>query len=89
MGMSSPVERDVRQQSKWALINVSRDDPTFLLECLDDPDAGVRSGAISVFYDLARIVPQSIPKLRQLTANDPDPSVRSLAADILRLQLQQ
>jgi HEAT repeat protein len=42
-GISSPVDKDVREQSKWVLINISRDDPKFMLECLDDSDAGVRS----------------------------------------------
>jgi hypothetical protein len=86
--MSSPVASDVREQTKYRLIDIARRDPTFLLQCLDDSDAGVRSGALKVFYDLARDVPESIPKLRQLTTNDPDTSVRSLADDVLRLQQQ-
>jgi HEAT repeat protein len=83
-----PVGRDDRDQAKWTLINISRDDPKFMLECLDDSDAQVRLGALVVFYDLARGVPEAIPKLRQLATNDPDVNVRSRAADVLQLQQQ-
>ena len=76
------------QQSKYYLINISRDDPKFMLECLDDSDAKVRLGALIVFYDLVRGVPEAIPKLRELATNDPDANVRSRAADVLQLQLQ-
>jgi HEAT repeats len=79
---------DYRQQAKWSLINISRDDPKFMLECLDDTDSQVRKGALIVFYELARGVPDAIPKLRRLAASDPDADVRSRAADVLQLQLQ-
>jgi HEAT repeat protein len=69
-------------------MNISRADPTFLLQCLDDPDDQVRSGALMVFHDLERRVPQAIPKLQALAEKDPDPDVRSRAADILKLELQ-
>lgn len=85
---SGSVGKDVREQAKYTLINISRVDATFLLECLDDPDASVRSGTLRVFYDLARLVPDSIPILRRMTANDPDLGVRSRAVDVLKLQLQ-
>lgn len=87
-GLFGSHPRDYRQQAKYKLIDVSREDPTFMIECLDDPDAQVRSGALIVFYDLARGVPSSIPKLRELAASDPDDDVRSRAADVLKLQLQ-
>jgi len=87
-GVGGQVSYDTRSQAKWSLINISRDDPKFLLECLDDPDAPVRSGALIVFYDLARSVPEAVPKLRELSKSDPDQDVRSQAADVLRLQLQ-
>jgi hypothetical protein len=76
-----------RFQAKYPLMNLSRADPTFLLQCLDDPDAQVRSGALMIFHDLEHRVPQAIPKLRELAANDPDPDVRSRAADVLKIQL--
>jgi hypothetical protein len=41
-----------------------------------------------VFHDLERRVPQAIPKLQALAEKDPDPDVRSRAADILKLELQ-
>lgn len=88
VALGGPVGRDVRQQAKYGLINVSRVDPTFLVECLDDSDSKVRSGALKVFYDLARGVPASIPKLQRLATSDPDGSVKSLAADVLRMQQQ-
>jgi HEAT repeat protein len=80
--------RDARQQAKYRLIDISRENPQFLLEALDDPDPLVRSGDLYVFYDLARSVSDSIPKLRELAANDPDSNVRSQAADVLKLQSQ-
>jgi HEAT repeat protein len=87
-GLSGLVNREVRSQSKYARINVSRANPQFMLECLDDEDPRVRSAALIVFYDLARSVPAAIPKIRQLAASDPDSDVRSRAGDVLRLQLQ-
>jgi HEAT repeat protein len=86
--ISGSVGRDARQQAKYRLIDISRVNPQFLLEALDDPDPLVRSGDLYVFYDLARGVPDAIPKLRELAANDPDANVRSQAADVLKLQLQ-
>jgi HEAT repeat protein len=87
-GVRGQIGRDERWQARWRLIELSRDDPKFLLECLDNSDATVRSGALIVFYELERSVPQSIPKLKELSKNDPDSDVRSRAADVLRLQLQ-
>jgi HEAT repeat protein len=84
--ISSPIDRDVRRQAKYTLIDIARRDLKFLLESLDDSDVAVRSGALKVFYDLERGVPESIPKLQQLATNDPDASVRSLAVDVLRQQ---
>jgi|SRR5665213_219954 len=87
-GICGGISKDDRDQTKSLLIEASRENPTFMLECLDDPDAKVRLGALAVFYDLARGVPEAIPKLRQMAANDPDVNVRSRAADVLKLQLQ-
>ena len=86
--VNGSVGRDDREQIKYTLVNISRVDVTFLLECLDDPDASVRSGALRVFYDLERLVPDSIPILRRMTTNDPNLDLRSRAADVLRLQQQ-
>jgi HEAT repeat protein len=87
-GLLGNHSKDWRFQAKWALITVSREDASFMLQCLDDPDAQVRSGALLVFHDLERSVPQAIPKLRELAEKDPAPDVRSRAADVLKLQLQ-
>ncbi len=87
-GVRGPVSRDVRFQAKWALVQASRQDATFLLDCLDDSDVALRSGSLAVFYELAQRVPQAIPKLKELARHDPDPSVRNLAAEVLKLQLE-
>lgn len=87
-GVCGGIGRDESQQARWALVNISRADPKFMLECLDDSDADVRLGALMVFYDLERGVPQSIPKLREMAANDPDAGVRRQATNVLQLQLQ-
>jgi hypothetical protein len=36
--------------------------------------------------DLERLIPESVPKLRELAASDPDANVRSLANDVLTIQ---
>ena len=87
-GLLGNHTEDWRVQVRFPLMNISRADPTFLLQCLDDPDAQVRAGALMIFHDLDRRVSQAIPKLRELAANDPDPDVRSCAADVLKLQSQ-
>ena len=87
-GLLGNHTEDWRVQARFPLMNISRADPTFLLQCLDDPDDQVRSGALMVFHDLERRVPQAIPKLQALAEKDPDPDVRSRAADILKLELQ-
>ena len=87
-GLLGNHTEDWRVQARFPLMNISRADLTFLLQCLDDPDAQVRSGALLVFHDLERSVPQAIPKLRELAEKDPDPDVRSRAADMLKLQSQ-
>ncbi len=38
-GICGQIGKDERWQARWALINISRDDPTYMLECLDAPDA--------------------------------------------------
>jgi prepilin-type N-terminal cleavage/methylation domain-containing protein len=81
-------ETEVGQQAKFGLIDATRNDPKFLLHSLENSDAIIRCRALIVLYDLARRVPDSIPKLRQLAASDPDADVRSRATDVLRLQLQ-
>lgn len=82
------VNRDYRDGAKYRLLDAARKDPKYLLECLADSDAGTRRGALIVFSELGRSVPASVPKLKKLATNDPDPDIRSRAADVLRFQQQ-
>lgn len=86
--LTGSVTSEVRNQAKYRLVDISRENPIFMLECLEDADPLVRSGALILFYNLPQDVPAAVPKLRQLSTNDPDPDVRSRAADVLRLQTQ-
>jgi HEAT repeat protein len=86
--LGSPVQRGVREQAKSHLIEVALHDPTFLLQCLDDSDSRVRTGALRVFYGLGHRVPESVPALQRLSENEPDNYMRSLAKDILEFQQQ-
>jgi HEAT repeat protein len=86
-GIYGGIGGQILRDAEYPLVNVSRDNPKFLLECLDDPDAKVRAGTLFVFHDLNRSVPESIPKLQQMATNDPDTDVRTRAADVLQLQL--
>ena len=60
-----------------------------LLKGLDSSDPQVRLGTLEIFNEfrtpIARphIVPEAIPKLKELSTNDPDLKVREWAADIL------
>jgi HEAT repeat protein len=80
-----------RQQTLYLLGTMGTDGMEALpalLKCLDDPDAQVRAGALVILHNLERRIPQAIPKLRELSKNDPDANVRGRAADVLQLQLQ-
>lgn len=65
-----------------------------LLKGLESNDPRVRLGTLEVFnefrYPMARphLVPEAIPKLRELSTNDPDQKVRERAADMLYWQAQ-
>lgn len=79
----------IRQPWTEVLIDQSREDPKFMLECLNDSDdVAVRIGALNIFQKLQRSVPDAIPKLRELAASDPNTGVRNQATEVLRLQLQ-
>ena len=65
-----------------------------LLKGLENPDAQVRLGTLKVFNEFLtpimrpHIVPEAVPKLRELAEKDPDPNVRSRAKDMLYFQSQ-
>jgi len=58
-----------------------------LLKDLDSPDRMIRMDTIEGFYRFhGGNCAEVIPKLRQMETNDPDPNIRSLARNVLRLQ---
>jgi HEAT repeat protein len=87
-GMFGPIGRAERQQIRFTLINISRENPKFMLECLNDVDSQLRLGALMVFHQLEQRVTAAIPKLTELATSDTDADVRSWAATVLKLQLQ-
>ena len=87
-GMFGPIGRAERQQIRFTLISISRENPKFMLECLNDTDSQLRLGALMVFHQLERRVSDAIPRLTELATSDPDADVRNWAATVLKLQLQ-
>ena len=85
--ISAHVEHDVQEQAKWRLLDISRKSPKFLLNCLDNPDPAVRSGALVVFYPLNQCVRESFNKLSRMSHNDPDSVTRTLADIVYHSQL--
>ena len=92
-GLSKSMSSDVRELVKSNLMNLSRFDPgrrdnnpKFLIECLNEPDAEVRSEALMVLREWTWGRSRADSKLRQMATDDPDADVRSQAADVLRLQ---
>jgi HEAT repeat protein len=80
------VDRDVREQAKWRLLEISRKNPKVLLNSLNDPDSDVRSGALNVFYRLNQCVPESFDKLSRMSREDPNSYIRALADEVYHLQ---
>jgi HEAT repeat protein len=83
-GMNSR-ETEVTQQSKYQLIDAARISPNYLVVALEDSDPMVRYRALSILYDIARPVPESVPALVKLV-QDTNAYVSSLAADVLWFQ---
>jgi HEAT repeat protein len=81
----APSGSNARQKAKYRLLELVRSDPKYLLLCLEDTEALVRNKALSIFYNLERSVPDSVPILVRLL-DDTDPTVRSSAAKVLILQ---
>jgi HEAT repeat protein len=86
--IAAQVEHDVQEQAKWRLVDISRKNPKFLLNCLDNPDPAVRSGALVVFYPLNQCVRESFDKLFRMSHDDPDAVTRTLADTVFQLQLR-
>ena len=80
------VDRTRLFETSGILAEISRENPKFMLECLDDDDPLVRARALFVFYNLGVSVPESIPTLQRLSTNDPEADVRSRAVEVLRQQ---
>jgi HEAT repeat protein len=78
-----------RSQAAFLLGFAMQTNTPSLLKGLDSPDPQVRLGTLEVFsqflYPSARphLVPEAVPKLKELSANDPDPHVRERAGDML------
>lgn len=93
-GICGQIRKSYQDQAKFLLGIATRTNSQVLLEGLDNPDAQVRYGTLEVFNEFRfpalrpYFVPEAIPKLTQLSTNDPDPRVRSRAADALRWQSQ-
>jgi HEAT repeat protein len=86
--ISAPVDRDeVQIQAIWRLTELSRQNPKFLVNCLDSPDPAVRSGDLVVFYHLNKCVRESFGKLFMMSAKEPDAAIRTLADFVHKQQL--
>jgi HEAT repeat protein len=86
--VSAHVDRDeVQKQAIYRLQDISRKDPKFLVNCLDNPDPAIRSGALVVFYNLNRCVRESFTKLFLMKAEESDAAIRTLADVVQNQQL--
>lgn len=83
--MSRNPSREFRDKSRLGLTEVSRENPAWLLEFMEDHDPGIRSQALAILYELGREIPDSVPMLVKLL-KDPDQNVRIQATNTLRLQ---
>jgi HEAT repeat protein len=93
-GVCGQIGKSYQDQAKFLLANTARTNSASLLACLDDTNAQVRYGALKIFNEFRtptlrpHFVPEAIPKLMELSTNDPDQNVRRRAADALRWQTQ-
>ncbi|MGO9585976.1 MAG: HEAT repeat domain-containing protein [Limisphaerales bacterium] len=88
-GVCGQIGGDYQHEAAWLLANITRTNSLFLLECLDNSDVQLRSGALEVLLELrGSKLPDAIPKLKGLSTNDPDPNIRSRAADALEWGLE-
>jgi hypothetical protein len=83
---SLSTDLDARQQCRYTVLLLSREDPSFLLEELESPDPDARHIALRILDQLERYVPASIPKLRRLIDNEADEDFRKLAKRVLEAQ---
>jgi HEAT repeat protein len=88
-GVCGQIGRDYQHEAGWLLANITRINSQYLLECLDNSDVQLRSGALEVLLELrGSKLPDAIPKLISLSTNDPEPNIRSRAADALEWHLE-
>ncbi len=86
--VSAHVDRDeVQTQAIYRLQDISRKDPKFLVNCLDNADPAIRSGDLVVFYNLNQCVRESFNKLFLMSAKEPDAATRTLADVVFHQQL--
>src|SRR5207245_10352728 len=85
IGAMGLPDRGVKQQSKYRLIDAAKRNSSYLVQILEDSDALVRYRALTVLYEIAQPVPESVPVLVKLL-DDQSPNVSSFAADVLWLQ---
>ena len=78
----------VGRPARFALGNAARNNSTWLLASLENPDPAIRHRALLVLYEVGRPVPESVPKLVPLL-RDEDARVRRSAAYMLWLQDQK
>jgi hypothetical protein len=88
-GVCGQIGRDYQHEAGWLLANITRTNSQYLLECLDNSDVQLRSGALEVLLEFrGSKLPDAIPKLISLSTNDPEPNIRSRAADALEWHLE-
>ena len=93
-GVSGNIHGIYKDSAIFLLGLAMRTNTPDLLKGLENPDAQVRLGTLEVFNEFRfpimrpHIVPEAVPKLRELADKDPDLKVRSRAADMLQFQSQ-
>jgi prepilin-type N-terminal cleavage/methylation domain-containing protein len=93
--VSGEIQCPVYRDSPIFLLGQSmRTNTPDLLKGLENPDPQVRLGTLEVFNAFRtptmrpHLVPEAVPKLRELAEKDPDPNVRIRANDMLYSQSQ-
>jgi HEAT repeat protein/competence protein ComGC len=93
-GVSGNIHCIYKDSPIFLLGQVMRTNTPDLLKGLENPDPQVRLGTLEVFNGFLtpimrpHIVPEAVPKLRELAEKDPDLKVRERAADMLQSQSQ-
>jgi len=88
-GVSGNIHCIYKDSAIFLLGQNMRTNTSDLLKGLENPDPQVRLGTLEVFNAFRtpsmrpHLVPESVPKLRELAEKDPDPNVRIRAMDML------